>query len=100
MNCRIADLRSKDVVCVGDGSCLGCVGDVEIDTYTARLVAIIIYGRPKCFGMMGYEDDCVICWEDIKLIGEDAILVDTTALSLEESLSKLTALAKEKLFHE
>lgn len=31
---------------------------------------------------------------------EDAILVDTTALSLEESLSKLTALAKEKLFHE
>jgi len=31
---------------------------------------------------------------------EDAILVDTTDLSLEESLSKLTALAKEKLFHE
>ncbi len=76
MNCRIADLRNKDVICIGDGTCLGCVGDVEIDTCTARLVAIIIYGRPKCFGMMGYEDDCVICWEDIKLIGEDAILVD------------------------
>ena len=31
---------------------------------------------------------------------EDALLVDTTELSLEESLSKLTALTKEKLFHE
>jgi len=79
MNCRIADLRNKEVICIADGSCLGCVGDVELDTCTARLVAIIVYGQPKCFGLMGYEDDCVICWEDIKLIGEDAILVDCCA---------------------
>ena len=76
MNCRIADLRNKDVICIADGSCLGYVSDVEVDTCTARLVAIVIYGRPKCFGLMGHEDDCVICWEDIKLIGEDTILVD------------------------
>ena len=75
MHCRIADLRDKDVICIQDGTCLGRVGDVEVDTCTARLTAIIIYGRPKCLGMMGYEDDCVICWEDIKLIGEDTILV-------------------------
>ena len=31
---------------------------------------------------------------------EDAVLMDTSELSLEESLSKLTVLAKEKLFHE
>ena len=31
---------------------------------------------------------------------EDAVLVDTTKLSLEESLNKLAALAKEKLFDE
>lgn len=75
MNCRIQDLRHKEVVCIKDGTVLGCVSDVEIDTATAQLVAIVIFGRPKCFGLFGREDDCIIPWCDIQVIGEDAILV-------------------------
>lgn len=76
MNCRITDLRNKDVINIHDGSRLGYVCDVEVDTCTARLKAIIIYGRAKMFGLLGHEDDCVICWEDIEVIGEDSILVN------------------------
>ncbi len=75
MNCRLADMRNKEVINVKDGMRLGCVCDVEIDTCTAKLCAIIIYGRLKCFGLLGREDDIVIRWCDIEVIGEDTILV-------------------------
>lgn len=75
MACRIAELRNKEVINESDGCRLGCVDDVEIDTKTACLVSIIIYGRPKLFGILGRCDDTIIPWSDIKLIGEDTILV-------------------------
>lgn len=75
MNCRIVDMRNKEVINVKDGSKIGCVNDVEVDTCNARLIAIIVYGRLRCFGMLGREDDIVIKWENIKIIGEDTILV-------------------------
>ncbi len=36
--CRIVDLRCKEVISVCDGSRLGYVNDVEIDTCSGRLV--------------------------------------------------------------
>lgn len=76
MTCRITDMRNKDVICIKDGTRLGCICDLEIDVTCAKLVAIIIYGRPKLFGLLGREDDIVICWKDIAIIGEDAVLVN------------------------
>lgn len=78
MACRIAELRHKEVINQSDGVRLGCVDDVEIDTKTACLVSIIIYGRMKFFGILGRHDDIVIPWADICLIGEDTILVKCT----------------------
>ncbi len=75
MSCRIAQLRHKEVVNESDGCLLGCVDDVEIDTKNACLVAIVIYGRPKLFGLLGRAPDTVIPWANIRLIGEDTILV-------------------------
>ena len=75
MNCRLIDLRNKEVINMKDGTRLGCVDDVEIDTCNAKLVSIIVYGRLKCFGLFGREDDIIICWKDIQVIGEDTILV-------------------------
>lgn len=76
MNCRVQDLKYKDVVSVSDGTRLGCVCDVEVDTCTAKICAIVIYGRLRCFGLLGREDDIIINWCDIRLIGEDTILVN------------------------
>ena len=40
--------------------------------------ALIVYGRPRLFGLFGKSDDYYIPWEKIRLIGEDAILVDNS----------------------
>lgn len=76
MSCRIIDMRHKEVINIKNGARLGCVCDVEIDTKTAKLIAIVIYGRLRCFGLFGREDDIIIKWEDIKVIGDDTILVN------------------------
>lgn len=75
---RIGDLRNRDVISVKDGVRIGLVGDIEIDTQSAMLAAVVVYGRPRFFGLLGHEDDCVIPWSDIRMIGEDAVLVDFT----------------------
>ena len=75
MLCRINDFKYKDVVNAGDGVRLGYVGDVELDTESAALTAIVIRGRYRLFGLLGREEDTVIPWEDIQVIGEDTILV-------------------------
>lgn len=76
MLCRITDLRYKEVVNVRDGCCLGCVSDIEVDTVTAKVVSLIIYGRCKLFGLFFREEDTIIHWCDIEVIGEDTILVN------------------------
>ena len=75
MNCRIVDMKNKEVINVEDGCRIGCVNDVEVDMKCARLVAIIVYGRLKCFGIFGREEDIVIKWENIEVVVEDTILV-------------------------
>ncbi len=73
--CRVTDLRNKEVINSTNGCRIGFVDDVEVNTENARIVAIVIYGRPKFFGLFGRCDDLVIKWENIQLIGEDTILV-------------------------
>ena len=78
MLCRINDFKYKDVVNAGDGVRLGYVGDVELDTESAALTAIFIRRRYRLFGLL--EEDTVIPWEDIQVIGEDTILVRCPAI--------------------
>ena len=74
--CKVTDLRNKEIVESRSGCRLGTADDVEIDTVTARLISVIIYGRPKFFGLMGRYEELVIEWDHIELVGEDTILVD------------------------
>ncbi len=76
MHCRLTDLRKKEVINVKDGARLGTVCDAELDADSARLTAIVIYGRLRLLGLMGREDDIVIRWPDIRIIGDDTILVN------------------------
>ncbi len=78
MYCRISDLRSKFVINVRNGAKLGYVSDVELDTVTATASALVIKGRLRMLGLLGREDDIVIRWDDIEVIGEDTILVNHT----------------------
>ena len=73
--CRVTDLRHKEVINSTNGCRIGYVDDAEVNTESAKVVAIVIYGRPKLFGLLGRYEDTVIRWENISLIGEDTILV-------------------------
>jgi YlmC/YmxH family sporulation protein len=73
--CRIEELCRKDVINVKDGCRLGFIDDVEIDVCDGRVVAIVIFGRARFFGLFGREEDIVIPWCSIQKIGEDTILV-------------------------
>lgn len=75
MTVKIAELRDRQVICVKNGALLGMVGDIELDTETGKLSSIIIFGRPKGFGLFGRDDDLIIPWEDIEIIGNETILV-------------------------
>ena len=75
MNCRIVEMRNKEVISIKDATRLGCVSDLEIDMCSGKIVSIIIYGRPRCLGLFGREDDIVIDWCSIEVIGDDTVLV-------------------------
>lgn len=76
MNCRMGDLRNKEVINMKDGSRIGFVCDVEMDTASAALTAVVVYGKLRWFGLLGREPDCVIPWKNIVIIGDDTVLVD------------------------
>ena len=61
---------------------LGYIDDIEVNTSDKTLLSLIIYGRPRALGMFGRDEDIIIKCENIQLIGEDTILVNTSDSSI------------------
>ena len=78
MSCRFSELKKKEVINFQNGCRVGYADDLELDTKCARVLALIVYGRPRLFGLFGHGEACRIPWDKIRLIGEDAILVDNS----------------------
>lgn len=55
---------------------IGYVDDLELDTDDSSVISLIVYGKPRAFGIMGRDEDMVIKCRNIQLIGEDTILVN------------------------
>ena len=72
---KLSALRERDIVGIGDGRRIGAVGDVEIDPASGRIVAVLVPGASRLFGLLGSTEDLRIAWSDIVTIGEDVILV-------------------------
>lgn len=76
MQCRIADLRCKEVINICNGFRLGFVCDVFLDTLTGCILAIVVPGPCRFFGLFWREDDFIIPWDCIRRIGDDIILIE------------------------
>ena len=76
MGDRFTSLKCKEVVNVCDGCRLGFVCDVEVDCCNGQIVAIVVPGQSRCFGLLGRQEDFVIPWKCIRRIGDDIILVE------------------------
>ncbi len=71
------DFRRKEVISVKNGMKIGYVDDIRFHTQSAEVESIVVFGRLRFFGLFGREDDLVIPWKEIEVIGEDTILVRT-----------------------
>lgn len=76
MECRLGELRDKELISVADGARFGYVEDVEMDLETGRVKALVVPGRPRLFGLLGREEEKVVPWSAVKRFGEDIILVE------------------------
>lgn len=75
MVCGLNDLKRKEVIDITNGERLGFIDDIEIDTESSGVMALIIYGRPRFFGILGRDDDIVVKCDEIAVIGKDTILI-------------------------
>lgn len=52
MECRVSELRYKEIINVSDGSRYGWVGDVEVDLESGQVRALVVPGRLRLFGLL------------------------------------------------
>lgn len=84
----LSDLKTKDVVSIVTGQNIGRADDVEFDEKTAVIHNIVIFGRPKFFGIFGREKDLKISWKDIVTIGKDVVLINAPEITAAERMEK------------
>ena len=93
---KLRDLQKKELVNISDGTKIGYADDVVIDAETATVKSLVVFGRLRLFGLLGRQPDVIINWENIEIIGEDAILVSVSDLPRETvRRSKLKELFSE-----
>lgn len=76
MDSRITKMRNKEIIDIHSGSRYGCVGDLEIDLESGKVLALVAPGRLRLLGLLGRERERVFPWESVRCFGEDIILVD------------------------
>lgn len=69
-------LCQKDVISITTGQNIGRVDDIEFCRENARVENLVIFGRPKLWGLLGRGEDLRIPWDNVVTIGRDAILVN------------------------
>lgn len=79
MNYTLSDLKQKEVIDLRTGTMLGRVDDIEISE-DSSVRSMIVYGRPRFFGFGNRDQDLIIKFSDIDLIGKDTILVSNDFL--------------------
>ena len=60
MQCRMVELRCKEVINICDGSRLGYVGDVEVILPEGKVAALVVPGPCRFFGLFGRGEEFYI----------------------------------------
>ena len=88
MTANFSSFRKKELINVSDGMKLGFVDDIMFDSESAEVRSLVVYGRPKLFGLLGRGSDITIPWSDIQMIGEDTILVKSEGIPVPRAKKK------------
>ena len=73
---KVSDLTEKEVVSITDGKKIGMITDLEVDLEKGKINAIIIPEGKRLMGLFNRELEYEISWNQIKVIGEDVILIE------------------------
>ena len=73
---RGIDFRQKEVINVKDGKMLGFVIDVDAELANGAIKSIVVAQVGKIIKSLGGKNNVTIPWSNVKLIGEDVILVE------------------------
>lgn len=79
MEQRLSDLRYREVIDVGTGRRLGYVSDAVLDSASGRIIALVVPGPLRFFGLFGREEDYLLPWGSVECLGEDIILIARSA---------------------
>lgn len=71
-----SDLKCREVINVCTGERYGNVCDLEFDACCGQVLAIVVPGGSKLFGLIKGRDGMAIPFSKIKKLGEDVILVE------------------------
>ena len=69
-------LSQKDVISITTGQNIGRIDDIEFCRENAKVEFLVIFGRPRFFGLFGRGEDVKIPWDNVVIIGKDAVLVN------------------------
>ena len=70
------ELKKKEVISLRTCNRIGYVVDLEFDHCNGCIKKIIVSDRCKWLPSLCCDNDCYICYKDIKQIGPDIIIVD------------------------
>ena len=73
---RGIDFRQKEVINLNNGKILGFVIDVDAELANGSIKSIVVAQIGKLIKSIGGKNNITIPWSNVKLIGEDVILVE------------------------
>lgn len=71
----LGELRCREVINLCDGARMGFVGDLQFDTVSGQITALIIPENGGVLGLLGRCEDAIVPWSAVEKIGEDIIFV-------------------------
>lgn len=73
---RGIDFRQKEVINITNGKIMGFVVDVDAELNAGAIKSIVVAQVGKVLKSLGGKNNVTIPWSNVKLIGEDVILVE------------------------
>lgn len=73
---RGIDFRQKEVININNGKILGFVVDVDAELNEGSIKSIVVAQLGKVLKSLSGKNNITIPWNNVKLIGEDVILVE------------------------
>ena len=72
---RLSELQNKDIVNENNGSKIGVIIDVVVDSENGNLISFIVQ-KNKLINVFNNSAEFEVKWNQIKKIGDDVILVN------------------------